>query len=63
MDWSWTGETSKKIKAALLQDDWQKIAENSAIIAQKLPKIKISTRHRLGRPWVGAFDLIRSRKD
>jgi hypothetical protein len=63
MEWSWAGEISKKMKTAVLTNDWTKVAEYSAIIAQKLPKIKISTRHRSGTPWVGAFELIRTRKD
>ena len=63
MEWSWAGEMSKKMKSAVMGDDWGKLAEYSTVIAQKLPKIKIGTRPRLGRPWVGAFDLIRARKD
>jgi len=63
MEWSWAGEMSKKMKSAVMGDDWGKLAEYSTVIAQKLPKIKIGTSHRLGRPWVGAFDLIRARKD
>ncbi len=60
MDWVWTGEIAQKMKAAVFEDDWGKIAELTAQIAQKFNKIQISERHRLGAPWVGAYDRVKS---
>jgi hypothetical protein len=30
----------------------------SAQIGQKLQKIKVSERHRMGKPWVGAWNKL-----
>jgi len=60
MEWSWAGETAEKMKRAVRSDDWRTIALLSAQIAQKLNRIKVSDNHRLGKPWVGAWDKLRS---
>ena len=58
MEWAWAGSTSEKMKAALLSDDWPTVAMLSAQIAQKFNKIQVSENHRLGKPWVGAFEQL-----
>lgn len=58
MDWLWTGQYSEKMKAALLAEDWGTVAMLSAQIAQKFNKILVSQNHRLGKPWVGAYDRL-----
>jgi leucyl aminopeptidase (aminopeptidase T) len=60
MEWRWAGETADKMKRAVRSDDWRSIALLSAQIAQKLNKISVSEHHRLGKPWVGAWDKLRS---
>ncbi len=60
MDWRWAGETAEKMRRAVRSDDWRTIAQLSAQIAQKFNKIKVSDNHRLGKPWVGAWDKLRS---
>jgi len=58
-DWEWTLSMGNKMKQAVLQEDWATIAITSAQIAQKLNTIKVSDKHRLGTPWVGALALLK----
>jgi hypothetical protein len=46
------------MKTAVNEDDWANIAMLSAQIAQKLHKVKVSERHRMGKPWIGAWDKL-----
>jgi len=60
MEWSWTGKSADKLKNALFEEDWGSIAEQSAIIGQKLVKIKVSDKNRIGTPWKGCWDRLRN---
>ena len=62
MDWSWTGQYASKMKEAVLSDDWGTIAMLSMQTAQKLGKIQVSDNHRLGKPWVGAFEQLNGKQ-
>jgi hypothetical protein len=61
MDWAWSGQYAEKMKLAVLNDDWESVAQVSARVAQKLSKVTVSQRHRLGTPWVGASIELRKR--
>jgi hypothetical protein len=56
MDWQWTGTMARKLREALLAGDWGQVAALSAQIAQKLDKVTVPERHRIGRPWQGAWE-------
>ena len=58
MEWAWAGQVGEKMKAAVLSDDWANVAILSAQIGQKLNKIKVSEKHKMGRPWVGAWEQL-----
>ena len=58
MDWAWAGQMGEKMKVAVLADDWAGVAMLSAQIAQKLHNVKVSENHRMGKPWVGAWDRL-----
>ena len=60
MEWMWAGQLADKMKAAVLEDDWATIAQLMPRIAEKLNKIKVSDRHRLGKPWVGAWKTLQA---
>ena len=60
MEWTWTGQFSDKMKTAVLTDDWGTVAMLSAQIAQKFNKIVVSENHRLGKPWVDAFQKMQA---
>lgn len=58
MEWAWCSPISEKMRTAIRQDDWATVAMLSAQIAQKLGKIQVADNHRLGKPWVGAYERM-----
>ena len=60
MEWAWAGQMGEKMKKALLEEDWANVALLSAQIAQKLQKVKVSEKHRMGTPWVGAWERLKN---
>jgi hypothetical protein len=48
------------MRDALLKDDWATVAMTSAKVAQKLGKVTVPERHRLGTPWVGAWKKLKT---
>ena len=63
LDWEWTGKQASRLRAAILQDDWDAIAQVMVQTAQKLSKVQVSANHRLGKPWVGAYDALMAKAD
>lgn len=59
MEWYWTRQAAQDLKEALLADDRDKIDQVSAQIAKKLVKVEVSPHHRMGQPWVGAWEKLR----
>lgn len=59
MEWMWTGVTASKMKSAVLADDWGAVAMLLSQIAGKLGKVQVSDNHRLGRPWEGAYKMLK----
>jgi len=59
MEWAWAGQMGERMKTAVLDDDWASVAMLSVQIGEKLSKIKVSEKHRMGQPWVGAFQQIK----
>jgi hypothetical protein len=55
LDWEWAGQLGHRLRLALQAEDWGQIAATTAQIAQKLGKITIPQRHRIGTPWVGSY--------
>lgn len=62
MDWAWTGQYAIEMKQAILRNDWGCVAQISAQIAQKLTKVSVPSGHRLGHPWVGAWDKMKEKE-
>lgn len=61
MEWAWSGQLANKMGDAVKTDDWENVARVAAQIAQKLNKITVPPGHRLGHPWVGAWDELQKR--
>jgi hypothetical protein len=55
MEWAWSGKLAEEMGEAILKDEWQAVALISAKAAQKLNKVQVPQRHRLGEPWHGAW--------
>jgi hypothetical protein len=58
MEWSWAGPMSDKMRAALMSGDGTSVATLSAQIAGRLGNVQVSEHHRLGKPWIGAFERL-----
>ena len=54
-EWLWAGDLARRMRSAMLLDDWAQVGILSAQVASKLGKVKIPVRHGLGTPWVGAW--------
>jgi hypothetical protein len=59
LQWEWSNTESENMKVALLSEDWPQVALVSARVAEKLAEVEVSPRHRLGTPWIGAWDRLR----
>lgn len=59
LDWQWAGQLGGRMREAVLAEDWGQVAALSAQIAQKLDKVTVPERHRLGQPWQGAWRKLR----
>jgi hypothetical protein len=59
MDWAWTSRQAGNMRLAVLTEDWLKVAQTIAQIAERLNGIKVSQHHHMGTPWVGAYRKIK----
>jgi hypothetical protein len=59
MEWAWTNRLGGELRKALLEDDWGGVAQAAVQITQKLQDVKVPVRHRLGTPWVGAWNRLK----
>ena len=58
MEWMWAKQLGEQMRAAVLGGDWGAVAMLSAQVGQKLVKVQVPEKHRLGTPWVGAHALL-----
>lgn len=58
MDWEWSGKLCSDMRQAVLEDDWASIAATTAKVAIKVNSVNVPQRHRLGTPWVGAYQKL-----
>lgn len=59
MEWEWVLDSSERLKDALLAKDWAQIASELIVVGQKLNKVQISPKNRIGEPWIGAYAALR----
>ena len=58
MEWRWAGQLASQMREAAQNDDWASVAPVAMQVAMKLQKIKISDKHRMGRPWHGSWEKL-----
>jgi hypothetical protein len=58
MEWAWVEPLAKDLRKALLDDDMANIAGTSAKLSTRLRDVQVPAKHRLGTPWVGAWDEL-----
>jgi len=61
MDWAWSGTLGHEMRSALQAENWGQIAVSTARVAQKLGKITIPERNRIGTPWIGAYEKFKKK--
>ncbi len=62
LEWTWAEDYSQKMRDAVMKDDWLTVSQISTRTAQKLGSITIPLGHRLGTPWVGAWEMLEKSK-
>src|SRR5512136_462132 len=60
MEWAWSETLGKGMRQAVIAEDWMKVAQLSAQVAQKLSTVQVPQRHRLGTPWEGAYRKLQA---
>lgn len=63
LEWEWSARLGEEMQAAVLGENWPKVASLSVAVAEKLKSVKVSPRHRLGEPWVGAWEELSRQKN
>ena len=58
MEWSWTTRMGEDLKNAVIKGDWGNVAQITAQVTQKMSKVNVSPRNRLGTPWVGSWERL-----
>lgn len=60
LEWDWAGHLAGRMKQAALAEDWGTVAQTAVQAAQKLSNVQLPQRNRLGEPWVGAWQRLKS---
>jgi hypothetical protein len=55
LEWQWAGEMAANLQSAFEQQEWPAVATHLLGIMEKFSDIKVSDRHRMGKPWLGAY--------
>ncbi|HWQ05553.1 MAG TPA: hypothetical protein VN452_09385 [Longilinea sp.] len=59
LDWEWSDRLGQSMYKAILSEDWATVATVAAQVGQKLVKVTLPARNRLGTPWVGAWQQLK----
>jgi hypothetical protein len=62
LEWAWAGNLARKMRPAVLEQDWGQIAQLAAKVGQHLSEVSVSKRHRMGTPWDGAWKELIQRE-
>lgn len=58
MEWRWAGQLGNQMREAATKEDWGSVAQVAMQVAMKVQSIKISDKHRMGRPWEGSWSRL-----
>lgn len=61
MEWAWAGQYAERMHRAVFAEDWASVAQTATQTVQNLSKVVVPPRHRLGQPWVGAWEELKKR--
>lgn len=63
LEWQWSEHMAAKLQAAFEKKDWGAISESLLKTMGYFSSIKVSDRHRMGKPWSGAFTAYKAMTD
>ncbi|QRN83822.1 hypothetical protein JR338_03455 [Chloroflexota bacterium] len=55
MEWAWVMPFEQDLIRYFKSDDWGQIAGKLVDLMGRFSSIKVSDKHRMGKPWVGAY--------
>ena len=58
MEWEWARLLAERIRPNVLTENYNKIIPDLIELSQSLNDVTISDNHRLGTPWLGAWDQL-----
>lgn len=58
MEWDWAGRLGKELRPLVISKDWDAIAAFSPKLFRYVGDINISENHRMGQPWLGAWEEL-----
>lgn len=58
IEWEWAAVLGEKMRHAVMADDWGAVAATAGMLAQRLMKVQVSPRNRLGEPWLHAWQRL-----
>ena len=58
MEWTWASNWGEEMKKGIIREDWGDVARITAQVTQKMSKVKIARRNRLGTPWIGSYNKL-----
>ena len=59
LEWEWSSQLGNDMRDAVLNEDLVGVAVSAAKIGEKLSKVEVPKRHRLGIPWEGAWEQLK----
>ncbi len=58
MEWIWASNWGEEMKQEIIREEWANVARITAQVTQKMSKVKIAQRSRLGTPWIGSYQKL-----
>ena len=62
LEWQWSGQIAVNLQKAFISEDWGEIANHLIEVMKNLDSVKVSDRHRMGKPWIGAQKQYNTQK-
>ena len=59
LEWLWSKQLAENLRKAISKGDWESADKIAVQIRQKLNNVNVSPRHRMGKPWIGAWEKLR----
>jgi hypothetical protein len=61
MEWAWSERLARVLKEDVITENWPGVAITAAQVAEKLSQVRLPDHHRLGTPWVGAWEKLKNK--